>query len=153
MELYKIVYFLKHLGIYNSIMLSNIFCLDTMNTDRYILYYSMASPKFRTRVFVKVKVPETKRVPSIINFFYSANWLEREICDLFGVIFYNHTDLRRILTDYGFDGNPLKKDFPVTGFFEVSYDVELKSVIYTFLETTQELRFYDFSSPWEKSYF
>jgi NADH-quinone oxidoreductase subunit C len=67
--------------------------------------------------------------------------------------FYSHGDLRRILTDYGFEGNPLRKNFPVTGFFEVLYDIDVKAVIYTFLETTQELRFYEFTSPWDKSFF
>lgn len=90
---------------------------------------------------------------SLISLYSSANWLEREIWDFFGVFFFSHGDLRRILTDYGFDGFPFRKNFPLTGFFEVLYDLDLKSVVYTFLEMTQELRFYQFTSPWDKSFF
>ena len=92
-------------------------------------------------------------VYSLTHFYSSSNWLEREVWDFFGIFFYKHGDLRRILTDYGFDGFPLRKNFPVTGFFEVMYDVDIKSVIYTFLETTQEIRIYQFESPWENSFF
>jgi len=98
-------------------------------------------------------IPNKMIVNSATQIYSSANWLEREIWDFFGIFFYNHKDLRRILTDYGFDGFPLRKNFPVAGFFEVMYDIDVKSVVYTFLETSQELRFYNFKSPWEKSSF
>jgi len=85
--------------------------------------------------------------------YYGAGWLEREILDMFGIFFSNHQDLRRILTDYGFQGFPLRKDFPLSGFVEVRYDDELKRVIYDSLELSQEFRFFEFQSPWQVSEF
>jgi len=89
-------------------------------------------------------------VPSVSEIFSSANWLERECYDMFGVLFYNHPDLRRILTDYGFDGYPLRKDFPLTGFLEVRFDDEINRVVFEPVAVTQEYRYFDFISPWEQ---
>jgi NADH-quinone oxidoreductase subunit C len=88
-------------------------------------------------------------VPSVISVFPTANWLERETYDMFGILFSGHPDLRRILTDYGFEGYPLRKDFPLTGFKEVRYDDEQKRVVYERVRLTQEFRQFDFESPWE----
>jgi NADH-quinone oxidoreductase subunit C len=88
-------------------------------------------------------------VPSIVNVYPAANWFEREAFDMYGVVFSDHPDLRRILTDYGFSGYPLRKDFPLTGFVEVRYDDELKRVVYQPVQLVQEFRDFDFMSPWE----
>lgn len=150
----KIVSFLlKNFSFFKYTSLINLFCLDSSNFNRYFLMYNLMSIKTNSRVFIRNLVPRNMIVDSLIDFFPSSNWLEREVWDFFGIFFYNHGDLRRILTDYGFEGFPLKKNFPLTGFYEVLYDAEIKSVVYTFLETSQEIRFYQFSSPWDHSYF
>ena len=101
------------------------------------------------RIRVKLMTDEGTKVPSIVDLFPSAGWYEREVYDLFGVIFSGNTDLRRLLTDYGFKGHPLRKDFPLTGYVEVRYDEEQKRVIYEPVKLTQEFRNFDFVSPWE----
>lgn len=121
--------------------------------NRYFLYYNLISTKYNQRLIIKMGIPCKMIVNSVTQIYSSANWLEREIWDFFGIFFYNHKDLRRILTDYGFDGFPLRKNFPITGFFEVMYDVEVKSVIYTFLETSQELRFIILNHHGKNHYF
>ena len=149
-----ILYLLKTISFFKYDTLLNIHCVDTMNIkNRYFLYYNLISTKYNQRLIIKMGIPNKMIVNSATQIYSSANWLEREIWDFFGIFFYNHKDLRRILTDYGFDGFPLRKNFPVAGFFEVMYDIDVKSVVYTFLETSQELRFYNFKSPWEKSSF
>jgi NADH-quinone oxidoreductase subunit C len=107
------------------------------------------SPKHNARIRVKVETDEATPVPSVIDVFPNANWYERETYDLYGVVFTGHPDMRRILTDYGFEGHPLRKDFPLTGFVEVRYDDELKRVVYEPVRLTQEFRNFDFLSPWE----
>jgi len=148
-----ISFLLKNLSFFKYDSLINLFCVDTMNINRYFILYNLISTKFNTRLFLRVKVPSTMVINSLINIYPGVNWLEREVWDFFGIFFYSHGDLRRILTDYGFEGFPLRKNFPLTGFFEVIYDTDVKSVIYTFLETTQELRFYNFTTPWDRSFF
>jgi NADH-quinone oxidoreductase subunit C len=101
------------------------------------------------RVRVKVETDEDTPVPSAIPVFPAADWYEREVYDMFGVLFDGHPDLRRLLTDYGFEGHPLRKDFPMTGFVEVRYDEEEKRVRYDPVKLTQEFRRFDFLSPWE----
>ncbi|MGE0700989.1 MAG: NADH-quinone oxidoreductase subunit C, partial [Hyphomicrobiaceae bacterium] len=98
---------------------------------------------------VKLATSESEAVPSVVSVFPTANWLERETYDMFGVLFSGHPDLRRILTDYGFEGYPLRKDFPLTGYKEVRYDDELKRVVYEPVRLAQEFRQFDFESPWE----
>jgi NADH-quinone oxidoreductase subunit C len=98
---------------------------------------------------VKVETDETSPVPSVVSVYSSAGWFERECWDLFGIAFSNHPDLRRILTDYGFEGHPLRKDFPVSGFVEVRYDDEQKRVVYEPVKLQQDYRNFDFLSPWE----
>lgn len=116
---------------------------------RFDVVYHLLSPKFNRRIRVKAAVAEDEPIASIVDVFPSANWFEREVYDMFGVIFSGHPDLRRLLTDYGFDGHPLRKDFPMTGFVEVRYDDEQKRVVNEPVKLTQEYRQFDFMSPWE----
>jgi NADH-quinone oxidoreductase subunit C len=117
--------------------------------QRFDVVYHFLSPKQNLRIRVKVAVDETTPVPSISGVFPGANWFERETYDLYGVVFTGHPDMRRLLTDYGFEGHPLRKDFPLTGFVEVRYDDEQKRVVYEPVRLTQEFRSFDFLSPWE----
>ncbi len=116
---------------------------------RFEVIYHLLSPRKNTRVRIKVATDEATPVPSAISAFPAADWYEREIYDMFGVLFDGHPDLRRLLTDYGFEGHPLRKDFPMTGFVEVRYDEEEKRVRYEPVRLTQEFRRFDFLSPWE----
>ncbi len=117
--------------------------------ERFEVVYHLLSMRKNLRLRVKLSTNETEPVPSVIRVFPTANWLEREAYDMFGILFSDHPDLRRILTDYGFDGYPLRKDFPLTGFKEVRYDDEQKRVVYEPVRLTQEFRQFDFESPWE----
>jgi NADH (or F420H2) dehydrogenase, subunit C len=116
---------------------------------RFDVVYHFLSPHLNQRVRVKLEADDVTPVPSICDVFPGANWFERETYDLYGVLFSGHPDLRRILTDYGFDGHPLRKDFPLTGFVEVRYDEERKRVVYEPVSLTQEFRSFDYLSPWE----
>jgi NADH-quinone oxidoreductase subunit C len=116
---------------------------------RFDVVYHFLSPKRNQRVRVKVAVDEATAVPSIIDVFPGANWYERETYDLYGIPFTGHPDMRRLLTDYGFEGHPLRKDFPLTGFVEVRYDDAQKRVVYEPVSLVQEFRNFDFLSPWE----
>jgi NADH-quinone oxidoreductase subunit C len=116
---------------------------------RFDVVYHLLSPTRNARLRIKVETDEETPVPSIIGVFPGAGWFEREAYDLYGVLFTGHPDLRRILTDYGFDGHPLRKDFPLTGFVEVRWDDEQKRVVYDPVSLAQEFRNFDFLSPWE----
>ncbi len=116
---------------------------------RFDVVYHLLSPHHNRRIRVKTETDETTPVPSIIAVFPAANWYEREAYDLYGILFSGHPDLRRILTDYGFEGHPLRKDFPLTGFVEVRYDEIEKRVVYEPVKLQQEFRNFDFLSPWE----
>ena len=117
--------------------------------NRFDVVYHLLSPTRNMRVRVKVEAGEAIAVPSIIEVFPGASWFERETYDLYGVMFTGHPDMRRLLTDYGFQGHPLRKDFPLTGFVEVRYDDEQKRVVYEPVKLVQEFRDFDFLSPWE----
>jgi NADH-quinone oxidoreductase subunit C len=117
--------------------------------NRFDVVYHLLSPTLNTRIRLKGEASETTQVPSIIGVFPAADWFEREAYDLYGVIFIGHPDMRRILTDYGFDGHPLRKDFPLTGYVEVRYDDAEKRVVYEPVRLNQEFRKFDFLSPWE----
>ncbi len=117
--------------------------------ERFELVYNLLSMRNNNRIRVKFSTDENTPVPSIVGVFSSANWFERETWDMFGVMFENHPDHRRILTDYGFDGHPLRKDFPLTGYVEVRYDQEQKRVVYEPVKLTQDFRNFDYLSPWE----
>jgi len=116
---------------------------------RFDVVYHLLSPKRNLRVRVKVETDEATPVPSVVPVFPGADWFEREAYDLYGVLFVGHPDMRRILTDYGFEGHPLRKDFPLTGFVEVRWDDEVKRVVYNPVRLSQEFRNFDFLSPWE----
>jgi NADH-quinone oxidoreductase subunit C len=116
---------------------------------RFDVVYHFLSPTLNARIRIKLQANETTQVPSIIDVFPGADWFERETYDLYGVIFAGHPDMRRLLTDYGFDGHPLRKDFPLTGFVEVRYDDQQKRVVYEPVKLNQEFRKFDFMSPWE----
>ena len=117
--------------------------------QRFYVVYHFLSMYRNQRIRVKVAVREDEMVPSLVDLHPSANWFEREVFDMFGILFSGHPDLRRILTDYGFRGYPLRKDFPTTGYTEVRYDEALKRVVYEPVKLTQEFRSFDFLSPWE----
>ncbi len=116
---------------------------------RFEVVYHLLSLRLNQRLRVKLTTDEETPVPSVTAVFSSANWFEREVWDLYGVLFSDHPDLRRILTDYGFEGHPMRKDFPLTGHVEVRYDAEQKRVVYEPVTLTQEFRGFDFMSPWE----
>ena len=116
---------------------------------RFDVLYHFLSPYLNHRIRLKVEADETTAVPSLVGVFPAANWFEREVYDLYGVLFSGHPDLRRILTDYGFEGHPLRKDFPMTGFVEVRYDEAQGRVVYQPVSLSQEFRNFDFLSPWE----
>jgi NADH-quinone oxidoreductase subunit C len=117
--------------------------------QRFEVVYNLLSIKHNRRVRVKLTTDEVTPVPSVTGLFSAAGWFEREAWDLYGIFFADHPDLRRILTDYGFEGHPLRKDFPLSGYVQVRYDEEQKRVIYEPVKLTQDFRSFDFLSPWE----
>ena len=117
--------------------------------QRFEVVYLFLSLEFNQRLILKYSISENEVIPSLTNVFPSANWMEREVFDMYGIKFKNHPDLRRILTDYGFKGHPLRKDFPLTGFNEVRYSEKDKKVIYEPVKLEQNYRNFDFESPWE----
>lgn len=117
--------------------------------DRFDIVYHMLSMTKNTRVRVKTTTDEEAPVDSIVDLFPTANWFEREVWDMYGVYFNDHPDMRRLLTDYGFEGHPLRKDFPLTGHVELRYDQEQKRCVYEPVKLTQDFRTFDFLSPWE----
>ncbi|MDJ0950411.1 MAG: NADH-quinone oxidoreductase subunit C [Alphaproteobacteria bacterium] len=117
--------------------------------ERFEVVYNLLSVSQNLRIRLKVTTDETTPVASLTPAFSAAGWYEREVWDLYGVLFSDHPDLRRILTDYGFEGHPMRKDFPLTGYVEVRYDEEQKRVVYEPVSLTQEFRSFDFLSPWE----
>jgi NADH-quinone oxidoreductase subunit C len=128
----------------------DITAVDWPNRERrFDVVYHFLSPSLNQRIRVMLEVDENSTVPSIIGVFPGADWFEREAYDLYGVLFTGHPDMRRLLTDYGFEGHPLRKDFPLTGFVEVRYDDEQKRVVYDPVRLAQEFRNFDFLSPWE----
>jgi NADH-quinone oxidoreductase subunit C len=120
---------------------------------RFDVVYHLLSPRLNQRVRIKLNVDDETPVPSAIGVFPAANWYEREAFDMYGILFSGHPDLRRLLTDYGFQGYPLRKDFPLTGYVEVRYDDEAKRVVYEPVKLVQEFRSFDFESPWEGAHY
>jgi NADH-quinone oxidoreductase subunit C len=118
-------------------------------SQRFDVVYNLLSLKHNQRVCVKAKTDARTPVPSVVGLFPTANWFEREAWDMYGIMFTGHPDLRRILTDYGFEGHPLRKDFPLTGHVEVRYSEDEKRVVYEPVSLVQEFRNFDFQSPWE----
>ncbi|MEQ8745231.1 NADH-quinone oxidoreductase subunit C [Pyruvatibacter sp.] len=118
-------------------------------TRRFDVVYHLLSMTMNHRIRIKIEADEETLVPSVVSVYPVANWQEREIWDMYGVQFAGHPDLRRLLTDYGFEGHPLRKDFPLTGYYEVRYDDEQKKVVYEPVKLMQEFRSFDYMSPWE----
>ena len=132
--------------------LTDLSAIDTMDTSyRYTVFYIVSSYQRNDRLELQTKLKELQPIESISRIFPAASWLEREVWDMFGIFFINHPDLRRILTDYGFNGYPLRKDFPLSGYIEVRYDDTVKRVVSEKVELSQEFRIFDFKSPWEDS--
>jgi NADH/F420H2 dehydrogenase subunit C len=130
-------------------VLSCISCADLVKSSyRFLISYDLLSILFNTRVRIKVHTNEYVFIPSLVSIYINSNWWEREIWDLYGIFFDKHPDLRRILTDYGFEGHPLRKDFPLFGFYEVRYDNTKKSMLYENISFSQEFRSFSFNSPW-----
>lgn len=120
------------------------------NRERFVVVYHLRSILYKTCIRIKVFTDEWTRVPSSVPIYPAANWYEREVWDMFGIYFENHPDLRRILCDYGFEGHPLRKDFPLSGYIEVSFNDGEKRVEGRGVQMDQEYRFFDFQKPWEK---
>jgi NADH-quinone oxidoreductase subunit C len=123
-------------------------CDYPQNQKRFEVVYQFLSLTFNKRITLKIKAAEGAIIPSLKPIFKSAGWFEREVWDMYGIMFRGHDDLRRILTDYGFQGHPLRKDYPLTGYTEVRYDVAKKSVVSEPVELVQDFRNFDFASPW-----
>ena len=148
--LLKVLNFLKDDRVFQFKQLIDICGVDYPNRiDRFEIVYHLLSISLNQRIRVKLSVNDGDTVPSIVSIFDAANWYEREVWDLFGVIFTDHPDLRRILTDYGFEGHPLRKDFPLSGFVQVKYDDSEKKVVNEKVNLVQDFRDFDFESPWE----
>jgi NADH-quinone oxidoreductase subunit C len=149
-KIVDVVKFLRDAPDCRFVNITDITAIDYPGREkRFDVVYHVLSPTMNMRIRLRAEADETTQVPSIINVFPGADWFEREVYDLYGVIFTGHPDMRRILTDYGFEGHPLRKDFPLTGFVEVRYDDQEKRVLYEPVRLNQEFRKFDFLSPWE----
>ena len=149
-EITEVIKFLKLDNRFKFRQLIDITAIDFPNDEkRFELVYLLLSIENNVRLKISIKLETNEKIPSIVKIFPSANWMEREIFDMYGIKFLNHPDLRRILTDYNFKGHPLRKDFPLTGFNEVRYSEKEKKVIYEPVKLEQNYRNFDFSSPWE----
>lgn len=149
-EIERVLQFLRDDRECDFKMLIDITAVDyPERAQRFEVVYQLLSLTQNQRVRVKIAVGEDEQVPTATGLFSAAGWLEREVWDMYGIFFSNHPDLRRILTDYGFDGHPLRKDFPLTGYVELRYDDEQKRVVYESVKLTQDFRRFDFMSPWE----
>ncbi|MDB5567433.1 MAG: NADH-quinone oxidoreductase chain [Tardiphaga sp.] len=149
-KIVDVVRFLRDDPGYRFVSFIDVTAVDYPGRERrFDVVYHLMSPTLNTRIRLKAEASETTQVPSIISVFPGADWFEREAYDLYGVIFVGHPDMRRLLTDYGFDGHPLRKDFPLSGFVEVRYDDQEKRVVYEPVRLNQEFRKFDFLSPWE----
>lgn len=149
-SLLTLLMFLKESPDLRFTILTDLFATDfPQRVDRFEIVYNLLSLKLNKRILLKLEVDENDTVPSATKIFSAACWYEREIYDMFGVKFQGTHDLRRILTDYGFVGHPMRKDFPLTGHLEVEYDEKLEQVIYKPVQLDQEFRKFDFLSPWQ----
>nr|ASN73953.1 NADH dehydrogenase subunit 9 [Aneura pinguis] len=150
-SLFKLLYFLKYHTNTRFKVSIDIRGVDHPSRERrFEVVYNSLSIDYNTRIRILTGVDEITPICSVVGIFPSAGWWERETWDTFGVYFSNHPDLRRILTDYGFEGHPLRKDSPLSGYVEVRYDDSEKRVVSEPIEMTQEFRYFDFASPWEQ---
>ena len=152
-DIVKLLSFLKNDKNLSFKILLDLFGVDMLGVKpvRFEVIYNLLSLKLNSRLTIKVAVEDQVNIDTVSNIFSCADWYEREIFDMYGIKFNNHPDLRRILTDYNFEGYPLRKDFPLTGYKEVRYDKKEKKVIYEDVKLAQEYRDFDFGSPWEGS--
>jgi len=149
-SLLKVLNFLRDDKESNFHILVDVTAVDYPDrAKRFEVVYNLLSLRQNHRARVKIMVGEDELVPTVTGIYDAANWLEREVWDMYGIMFENHPDLRRILTDYGFEGHPQRKDFPLTGYVELRYDEELKRVVYEPVKLTQDFRNFDYLSPWE----
>jgi NADH-quinone oxidoreductase subunit C len=149
-DIVKVARFLRDDPACQFVSLIDITAVDWPGREqRFDVVYHLLSPRMNLRIRVKIMTDEVTPVASLVDVFHGANWYERETYDLYGVLFSGHPDLRRILTDYGFEGHPLRKDFPLTGYVELRWDDEEKRVRYDKVKLNQEFRTFDFLSPWE----
>ena len=149
-DLLEVILFLKNNDETKFKQLIDITAVDYPEKDkRFKLVYLLLSHEFNQRILIDLYINENEIVPSLSSILPAANWMEREVFDMYGVKFKNHPDLRRILTDYGFEGHPLRKDFPLTGHNEVRYSEDKKKVIYESIKLEQNYRNFDYESPWE----
>ena len=148
--LLKVLSFLKDDKVCQFKQLIDLCGVDYPNRiDRFEIVYHLLSINLNQRIRIKLSLNDDDTVPSVVSLYEAANWYEREVWDLYGVIFTDHPDLRRILTDYGFEGHPLRKDFPLSGFVQVKYDDAEKRVVNEKVNLVQDFRRFDFESPWE----
>jgi NADH-quinone oxidoreductase subunit C len=146
----RVLFFLRDNSKLQFKQLIDLFGVDYPEREkRFEVIYQLLSTKINQRIFVKTQVSENDQLPSTTAVFNDANWLEREVWDMYGVRFKEHPDLRRILTDYGFEGHPQRKDFPLTGYVELRYDAKKEKVVYEPVKLHQEFRNFDYLSPWE----
>lgn len=146
------LFFLKKFCLSQFSVLTSITAVDyTKKRHRFELIYSLLSIRFNNRLNIKVCLNELINISSCESIYSTANWFECEVFDMYGIFFFNHSNLKRILTDYGFEGYPLRKDFPLSGYVEVKYDEKNKKVVNEYLELTQEYRVFDFQTPWKNN--
>jgi len=146
----RVLIYLRDSNTFQFSQLMDVCGVDYLGREqRFDVVYNLLSLAHNQRLRVKIEVDEGVPVPSVVSVYSSANWWEREVFDLYGIPFDDHPDLRRILTDYGFEGHPLRKDFPLTGYVEVRYDDDQKRVVYEPVTLPQAFRTFDFESPWE----
>jgi NADH dehydrogenase (ubiquinone) Fe-S protein 3 len=152
-DIFLVLNILKLHSFFKYNILVDIACVDNLkNQKRFFLNYILLSIENNSRIVVCLDLDVKEIIQSVTSIFSGANWLEREVFDMYGVFFFEHYDLRRILTDYGFNGYPFRKDFPLNGFFEIRYDESKQYLVYESLELMQNMRFYDFISPFYKKY-
>ncbi len=150
-KLIPIIFFLKNHTNCQYKVLSDLCVVDYITKkERFEVIYNLLSVRFNSRIRVKITITELQPIDSITTVYKAAAWWEREAWDMFGIFFTNHPDLRRILTDYGFEGHPLRKDFPLSGFLEVYYNELKKRVVYEPINLSQQYRLFEFNSPWNK---
>jgi NADH dehydrogenase (ubiquinone) Fe-S protein 3 len=149
-KLFPILFFLKNHTQTQFKILSDLVVIDyPQKKSRFEVVYNLLSIRYNTRLKVKLNINEYQKIPSIVSIYKISGWLEREAWDMFGIFFNNHPDLRRILTDYGFEGHPLRKDFPLSGFLEVYYSELKKQVVYRPVNLAQQYKTFEFKTPWK----
>jgi len=151
-KVYEVLFFLKNHSSCQFKSLTDICGVDYPEREqRFEVVYNLLSTTYNARIRVKTSIEETNALDSVVSLYPSAGWLEREVWDIFGVFFINNPDLRRLLTDYGFEGYPLRKDFPLTGYIETRFSESEKRVIIEPIQMTQDFRYFEFSNPWKTS--